>query len=180
MGQGVDTRRTMFDAAVGRHLDAAYNLARWLAGNGPDAEDVAQEALLRAYRYFDSWHGGDARAWLLTIVRNTHRTWTKEHARAPVATDFANEEGFLQQQFDQAPHPEARLLNRENRLRLSRVIAELPTELREVIVLRDLQELSFREVAAITNAPVTTVQSRLDRARALVRERWPADGERAP
>ena len=175
-----DKRRQQFDATVGQHLDVAYNLARWLAGNRPDAEDIVQEAFLRAFRYFHSWNGGDARAWLLAIVRNTHRTWTGERGRRPIPPgSVAGSEVLIgPDDPDPGPDPEARLLQMQDRVRLVRAIAELPTDLREVIVLRDLQELPFREVAAITNAPITTVQSRLNRAREALRERLMADCER--
>ena len=168
-------RRRRFEAAITPHLNGAYNLARWLCGNGWDAEDIVQEAVLRAYRYFDSWRGDDARVWLLSIVRNSYRSWLQQNwsSGAPHGSDsqFRPEPDELVEAED--PDPEGSLIREQDRARLAELVSELSPELREVTVLRDLQELSFREVAAITGAPIATVQSRLARARATLREQWP-------
>ena len=169
-------RRRQFEAAITPHLNGAYNLARWLCGNGWDAEDIVQEAVLRAYRYFDSWRGGDARVWLLSIVRNSYRSWLQQNrsSRATYGSD-----GQTRPEPDELVEvaedhdPEGSLIREQDRARLAELVSGLPPELREVTVLRDLQELSFREVAAITGAPIATVQSRLARARATLREQWP-------
>ncbi len=162
-----DQRLARFEQAVLPHLDAAYNLARWLTRNGHDADDVVQEAYLRAYRFFDNFHGGDARAWLLRIVRNTCYTWLeKNRSREPMMT------------FDETRHiaataggsPEAPLLASEDSQWLLEALAELPEEFRETIVLRALQGMSYREIAAVTAAPIGTVMSRLARARERLEE----------
>jgi RNA polymerase sigma-70 factor (ECF subfamily) len=153
---------TRFDQAILPHLDAAYNLARWLTRNEHDAEDVVQEASLRAYQFFGRFHGGDGRAWLLAIVRNTCYTWLdRNRARLPITS------------FDEEKHsgaataapPEAPLQQQEDRELLGQALAELPPEFREVIVLRELEGLSYKEIAAVTGSPIGTVMSRLARAR---------------
>jgi RNA polymerase sigma factor (sigma-70 family) len=144
------------------HLDAAYNLARWLTKNEHDAEDVVQDAYLRAIRHFGSFHGGEGRAWLLTIVRNR-------------CYDSARHRGVRERTapFDEQIHntgqvtldPETSLLQNERAALLREALAELPLELREVLVLRELEELSYREIASIARIPLGTVMSRLSRAR---------------
>ncbi len=162
-----DPRRERFDKTVLPHLDAAFNLARWLTRNDHDAEDVVQEAYLRAYRFFDSFHGGDGRAWLLRIVRNTCYSWLeKNRPREPAVA------------FDETKHsvertdtgPEAPLVAIENREMLRRALEELPSEFREAIVLRNLEGLSYREIAAVSGVPIGTVMSRLKRARERLQE----------
>ena len=156
-----------FEQAVLPHLGAAYNLARWLTRDAHDADDVVQEAYLRACQFFDGFHGGDGRAWLLKIVRNTCYTWLeKNRPREPMAT------------FDEAQHstgapaagPEAGLVAGEDRELLRRALAELSDEYREAIVLRELEGLSYKEIAAVTGAPIGTVMSRLARARERLQE----------
>ena len=159
-------RLTRFDQAVLPHLGAAYNLARWLTRNDHDADDVVQEAYLRAYQFFESFHGGDGRAWLLRIVRNTCYTWLeKNRSREPTTA------------FDETRHstavaagPDAPLVASEERTLLRQALAELPDEFREAIVLRELEGLSYREIAAVTGAPIGTVMSRLARARERLHE----------
>jgi RNA polymerase sigma-70 factor (ECF subfamily) len=156
-----DQRLARFGQAVLPHLDAAYNLARWVTRNDHDAEDVVQEAYLRALQFFDSFHGGDGRAWLLRIVRNTCFTWLEKNRPREPATAF-----------DETRHgaaagagPDAPLLASEDRDLLRQALAELPEEFREAIVLRELEGMSYREIAAVTGAPIGTVMSRLARAR---------------
>lgn len=152
----------VFEETVLPHLDAAYNLARWLTRNERDAEDVVQEAFLRALRHFRSFRGGDARPWLLAIVRNTFYTWRK-HNRLP-------EEEIV---FEDDKHPVAadssdpeKLLLRETDRRLLRsALSLLPREFLEVIVLREFEELSYKEIAEVIQVPAGTVMSRLARAR---------------
>ena len=161
-----DERLARFEECVLPHLGAAYNLARWLTRHADDADDVVQEAYLRAYQFFDGFHGGDGRAWLLRIVRNTCYTWLeKNRPREPAAT------------FDETRHstaagagPEAPLVESEDRELLRRALAELPEEYRETIVLRELEGLTYKEIAAITGAPIGTVMSRLARARQRLQE----------
>jgi RNA polymerase sigma-70 factor (ECF subfamily) len=159
------TRR--FEETVMAHLDAAYNFARRLARNEQDAEDVVQEASLRAFRFIDSFRGGNARAWLLAIVRNTYYTWLEQN-RASMANVELDEDtvaaidsdsAFLQDGVD-------RVLQQQDTQRLvNRALDQLPPEFREVIVLRELEDLSYREIAQVADIPLGTVMSRLARAR---------------
>lgn len=158
-----------FEAIVLPHLDAAYTLARYLTGNTQDAQDIVQDAALRAFKYFRGFRGtepGAGRAWLLTIVRNAVRTWHQR--RHPQSADRA---------FDEEQHsegiadddPALNLDRKETRARLGEALAQLPDEFREVIVLRDIQELSYQEISEVTGAPEGTVMSRLHRARQRLR-----------
>lgn len=156
-----------FEQAVLPHLDAAYNLARWLTRNSQDAEDVVQEAYLRALRYFPGFRGGDGRAWLLIIVRNTCFTWL--HANRPLkdATEF--DENFAPPD-SRAPNPEELALHTNTSTLVRKALEKLPRNFREVLVLRELEGLSYREIAAITGVPAGTVMSSLSRARARLRQ----------
>jgi len=152
--------RARFELLVLPHLDAAFNLARWLLRSRSDADDVAQEALMRAYRFFGSFHGGDPRAWLLQIVRNTCYTWLNKNRPAELMTEF-DETHYPQS----SGSPEAQAIAAEDHDRLSRALEELPPRFREVLVLRELEGCSYKEIAAITAAPIGTVMSALSRAR---------------
>lgn len=156
-----------FDQAVLPHLDAAYNLARWLMRNEPDARDVAQEAYLRAFRFFPGFRGGDARAWLLKIVRNTCYTWL--HVNRPMrdAAEF-NEKLFAPD--SPIPNPEDTVLQNDSDALVRKALEKLPPNFREVIVLRELEGMSYREIAEITGMPAGTVMSSLSRARRRLRE----------
>jgi RNA polymerase sigma factor (sigma-70 family) len=159
--------RARFEQLVLPHLDAAFNLSRWLMRGRADAEDVAQEAMMRALRFFRGFHGGDARAWLLQIVRNTCYTWLEKNRprEATVAFDESKHGGG-----PPGPGPESSLIESENRELLERALAELPAEYREAIVLRELEGLSYKEIAAVTGAPIGTVMSRLARGRDRLQE----------
>ena len=148
-----------FELLVVPHLAAAYNLARWLTGNDHDAEDVVQDAYLRAFRFFDSFHGADGRAWILAIVRNACYTWLQQNRRKQVAIE---EEMEIE---DSRPNPEALHLADVDQRLLRQAIEDLPEEFREAIILRELEGLSYKEIGAITGAPLGTVMSRLARAR---------------
>ena len=149
-----------FEQTVLPYLDAAYNLARWLTEDDHDAEDVVQEACLRAFRFFDGFRGGDSRAWLLTIVRHTCYTWLrKNRGHEPAAFDEELDD------FEAEASAEELLLQRADQHALHRAIEELPAEFREVIVLRELEQLSYKEIAVIAGVPLGTVMSRLARAR---------------
>ena len=162
-----------FERAVLPHLNAAYNLARWLTRNEADAEDVVQEAALRAFRYFDGFSGENPRAWLLSILRNTCFTWLGKNRPAELAPlDDALSESVVLTDEGGAQTPERFLLAADDRGRLDRLIEALPAEFREVIVLREQEEFSYREISEITGVPVGTVMSRLARARARLREAW--------
>lgn len=153
-------KRARFELMVVPHLAAAYNLARWLVRNDHDAEDVVQEAYLRAYRFFDSFHGTDGRAWILTIVRNACYTLLQQNRRVQVAIDDE-----MTELRDTRPNPEVLHLAEVDQQLLRRAIEELPHEFREAIILRELEGLSYKEIGAITGTPLGTVMSRLSRAR---------------
>jgi RNA polymerase sigma-70 factor, ECF subfamily len=172
-----DDRRRRFELLALPHLDAAYNLARWLAGNTTDAEDMVQEAYLRAYRYFDSYRGDNMRVWLLTIVRNSFMSWARENrsARLTFQGDTAEpgeaEAGEIM--WGNKPHdPEALLMKSIDSQTLNRLMEELPTEYREVLLLREVEDLSYKEIAAVADVPIGTVMSRLARARQALRRLW--------
>lgn len=153
---------TRFEERVLPHLDAAYNLARWLTRDDADAQDVVQEAMLRAFRYFNSFHGGDARVWLLAIVRNTYYS-----LRTKTPPDSMHEafDDDVHTMTDEQPTPEARALLALDVGSLQVALENLPHPLREAIVLRELEECSYKEIAAITGQKIGTVMSRLARAR---------------
>ena len=142
------------------HLDAAYNLARWLTRDAADADDVVQEAYMRAFRFYDGFQGGDSRAWLLKIVRNTCFTWLKKNRPKEIVYE-------LEEDRHEAPHanPESRLIEDSNRKALHELLEELPATFREIVVLRDLEGLSYKEISSVTDVPLGTVMSRLARAR---------------
>lgn len=142
------------------HLDAAYNLARWLTGDGADADDVVQEAYLRAFKFFDGFRGGDSRAWLLKIVRNTCYSWLQKNRAREVMTEFDEElHGAA------SDNPESILIESVDTQMLRGLLEELPVEFREIVILRELEGLSYKEIAAIADVPLGTVMSRLARAR---------------
>jgi RNA polymerase sigma-70 factor (ECF subfamily) len=160
MSAAVETMN--FEEAVMPHLDAAYNLARWLMRNEHDAQDMVQEAYLRALRFFGGFHGTDARAWLLTIVRNTCYTWLKRKQAPEFSCDF--EEAVMTKESDELDPESSHELKVQAEL-INEAIEKLPVEFREVVILRELEELSYKEIAAITGIPIGTVMSRLSRAR---------------
>jgi len=151
-----------FEEAVLPHLNAAYNLARWLTRNDTDAEDVVQEAYLRAFKFFGGFHGTDGRSWLLAIVRNTCYTWM-QHNRSPEVSLPLDDEADEIESTDL--DPEALLLQRADTLLVRRALEDLPIEFREVMVFRELEEMSYKQIAVITELPVGTVMSRLARGR---------------
>jgi RNA polymerase sigma-70 factor, ECF subfamily len=152
---------TGFNEAVLPHLDAAYNLARWLTRNDQDAEDVVQEASLRALKYWKGFSGRDCRSWLLTIVRNTFYSWLRKQSVQPEIT----EDGEIDEVDDSVPNPENMLLQNADREMLKAALEDLPVEFRETIVLREMEGLSYKEIADIAAVPIGTVMSRLARAR---------------
>ncbi len=157
-------KAVLFERMIVPHLDASYNLARWLTRNGPDAEDIVQEAYLRAYRYFDTFTGENGRAWVLAIVRNTCLTWRAGQRGEPVV-------------FDERTHgagpglvnPEQEMLRNSGIGSLRGCMESIPAEYRVVLVLRELEELAYKEIADIAAIPIGTVMSRLSRARKLLR-----------
>jgi len=151
-----------FEEMAWPHLRAAYNLARWLLRNEHDAEDVVQEAYLRAFKSFSGYRGGDSRTWLLTIVRNTCYTWLQRN-RARELTDSIDD--MHEEVTLDFTNPESRLLQDAEVLMVREALADLPLEFREVMVLRELEELSYKEIAIISDLPIGTVMSRLARGR---------------
>ena len=173
------SRTRRFEQLVLPHLDGAYNLARWLVRGPDDAEDVVQDAVLRAYRFFDSCRPETVRAWFLRIVRHACYDWLGAR-RAMATTGFADLDAddadgaaFTADVFrGPSEDPETILAKAEDKELINALIAALPAEYREVIVLRELEELSYKEIAEIANIPPGTVMSRLSRARTLLQREW--------
>jgi len=157
--------RERFEVCVLPHLDAAFNLARWLLRDRRDAEDVAQDAVLRAYRFFNTFRAGDARAWLLQIVRNCCYDWLQKNRPAELQ-DELQEEALPSKQLS----PEDLALANQNRDRLANALESLPPHFREFLVLRELEGCSYKEIAAITSRPIGSIMSGLARARQQLRE----------
>jgi len=152
------TRRARIDRALLPHLDAAHNLARWLVGSSHDAEDVVQDACVRALTFFDGFQGEDGRAWLLAIVRNSCYDWLRKRRR-----HVSLEE--IEPPADGAPGPEAEQLHKADRELVRQSIEALPPEYREVIVLREIEGLSYKQISQVIDSPIGTVMSRLARGR---------------
>jgi RNA polymerase sigma factor (sigma-70 family) len=151
-----------FETAVLPHLDAAFNLARWLTRNDADAQDVVQEAYLRAFKFFGGFHGENGRAWLLGIVRNTSYTWMQRNRSTELNVPLDDEQP--EPQGDDLS-PEELLLQKADAEMLRQAMEELPLEFREVLVLRELEEMSYKQIALVADLPLGTVMSRLARAR---------------
>ena len=166
----VDERERLkaFEQTVLPHLDAAYNLARWLAGNDHDAQDVAQEASLRAFKFFGSFRGENARAWLLTIVRNTFYNWLPKNRPPEIAGELDDAALMVE---DVSVNAEAINLRVADAETVQRAITELPVEFREIVVLREMEGFSYKEIADLSDVPIGTVMSRLARARKQLQKR---------
>jgi RNA polymerase sigma factor (sigma-70 family) len=164
--QGTGTLASFEDLLL-PHLNAAYNLARWLTRNEQNAEDLVQDAYLRAWKSFDGFNGGDGRSWLLTIVRNTCYTWMRRNRSSELMTSFDEE---MHSTPSHASNPEALLLQSVDKELLKNALQGLPLEFREVMVMREIEGLSYLEIASIAEVPVGTVMSRLARARARLQE----------
>ena len=156
-----------FEEEVLTHLDAAYNLARWLTRNEQDAQDVVQEAYLRAFRFFAGFRGGNGRSWLLRIVRNTCYNWLHVNRRLQDALEF-DENAFPP--GPRASNPEEILLQNDSRILVKKALEKLPRNLREVLVLRELEGMSYKEISEVTGTLPGTVMSRLSRARGELRQ----------
>ena len=168
----MDDKRTRFEALVLPHLDAAHRLARWLCRSPGDADDIVQEAFMRAWRAFDSLRNPDARAWLLAIVRNCHLSALADRQRRahePLTEEHEAEPALIAA----LPDPETSSIERDEQRLLARLIAALPEEQREVVLLREMEDMSYREIAAVAEVPMGTVMSRLARARAALKALWP-------
>jgi RNA polymerase sigma-70 factor (ECF subfamily) len=149
------------------HLDSAYNLAHWLVRNGDDADDVVQEAYLRAFQYSDGFRGGDARAWLFTIVRNTAYTWLRKRRAFEPVTQF--DEQVVTTGVD-TPNPEQLLLQQADGRLVEQAMSQLPVRFREILVLRELEGFSYKQIADVMGVPMGTVMSTLSRARERFRQ----------
>jgi RNA polymerase sigma-70 factor (ECF subfamily) len=159
--------RRQFEHATLPHLDAAYNLARWLTQDEHAAEDVVQEAYLRAARYFGSFRGGDGRGWLLGVVRRAAFDWLSKHRGKGILA--FNED--IHDRGDESSNPEQLALRKSEQVSVRQALEELPLPLREVIVLRELEGMSYQEIATLTELPMGTVMSRLSRGRQQLQRR---------
>jgi RNA polymerase sigma-70 factor (ECF subfamily) len=182
MGQRHYERR--FDDLMLPHLDAAYNVARWLVKNPDDAADIVQESYVRALQFFNSYRGDNARAWLLAIVRNTGLNWLaklKSQKTTPISS-FTDGERAEIDPIDENADIELELLQKEAAAVLDQLIASLPVGYREIIILREIEELSYKEIATVMKIPVGTVMSRIARARKALRKHWDSrpENRRAP
>jgi RNA polymerase sigma-70 factor (ECF subfamily) len=164
-----DQRRKLqlFEECILPHLNAAYNLARWLTRNEHDAQDVVQESYLRAFRFFDGYRGGDGKSWLMAVVRNTCATWRRHESRDLSSEPF---DEMAHSANRQTQNQEEKLVDSSRMSVLRNCIERLPVEFREVIVLRELEEMSYREISEVASLPVGTVMSRLSRARKRLEE----------
>jgi RNA polymerase sigma factor (sigma-70 family) len=169
----MDEKRRRFEAQLLPHLDAAYNFARWLSRSSVDAEDIVQDAILRAYRSFDGFRGNDAKPWLLAIVRNCFLTTAHQATRRKDVTlpdeAGADDGGAF---VDESPDPETIAIRADRSRKLERMIAAMPDEFRDVLILREMEDMSYRDIAQVTGAPIGTVMSRLARARGLLKQSW--------
>jgi RNA polymerase sigma-70 factor (ECF subfamily) len=177
----MDDKRGRFEAQVLPHVDAAYRFARWLSRSADDADDVVQEAVLRAFRGFDALRGSEIKAWLLTIVRHCYLSARKQQLRrAAVPLPEDHDDDQTPALHATTPGPEEASIRHDEARILSRLLHTLPEEHREVLVLREVEDLSYREIAAVTGVPIGTVMSRLARARAALRAQWRQQVEGAP
>lgn len=176
------TRADRFRAAALPYLDDVYTLARFLLRNSADAEDAAQECYLRAYRHFDTFRGGPIKPWLFAILRNVCRAEFARRGAVALVQSGADEGADNASESlwgAQAVSPESTGLAQLDGDKIQRVIEELPEPFREVIVLREIEDMSYRDIADVVGAPIGTVMSRLARGRALLREAWQAEGREA-
>lgn len=156
-----------FEQVMLPHLNAAYNLARWLVRNPQDAEDIVQEAYLRAFKFWDGYEGGDARAWLLKIVRNASYSFLEKNHPAALAEEFDEK---LHVTNTDEPSAEAILMQSAESKMLRDALERLPVNFREAVILRELEGLSYKEIAAVMDVPIGTVMSSLARGRAMLRK----------
>jgi RNA polymerase sigma factor (sigma-70 family) len=176
----MNDKRARFEGQVLPHLDAAYRFARWLCRPG-EADDVVQDAVLRAFRGFDALRSSDAKAWLLTIVRNCHLTSAKQQQRRglvplPEENDAADGHAMIANN----DNPESEAILSDQKKVLDRLVASLPEEHRTVLMLREIEEMDYAQIAAVTNVPIGTVMSRLARSRAALKTKWMQEVEGAP
>jgi RNA polymerase sigma-70 factor, ECF subfamily len=155
-----------FEEQISPHLKSAYNLAKWLTRSHEDAEDIVQEAFLRAFSAFESFRGENAKSWLLTIVRNTSMTWLKRNRNAGATIGF---EEALEDPIERSPDPEEGLLISCDREQVRQALEQLPSDFREAVILREMEGLSYKEISATIGVPIGTVMSRLSRGRDWLR-----------
>lgn len=160
----MEERHRHFEEVLWPHLRGAYNVARWLSGNDQDAEDIVQESFTKAFQAADGFRGGDARSWLLAIVRNTALNFIQRR-RPKLEVEWSDK---VAEPADRTPGAEVQLIEQTRRNRVRSAIEQLPNEFREALVLREIEGLSYKEIAAVLKAPLGTVMSRLSRARALL------------
>ena len=160
----MDTKVRSFELTMWPHMRAAYNLARWLVRNDQDAEDIVQDSFLKAYKAQESFRGGDSRVWMLSIVRNTALDFLRRYKSRSVVSL----EDQIHEPADHTPNPERGLLESTRRKQVREAISHLEPEFREVIVLREIEGLSYKEIASVLSIPMGTVMSRLSRARNLL------------
>jgi RNA polymerase sigma-70 factor (ECF subfamily) len=160
---GSQDKLRRFEETISPHFESAYNLSRWLTGNPEDAEDVVQEAFLRAFASFHTFYGENGKPWLLAIVRNTARTWNKRNRNLTLADNLDGRTG-------PGPDPEALLGAGQDRERVRQAVSQLAPEFREAIVLRELEGCAYKDIAGIIGVPLGTVMSRLARGRQYLRE----------
>jgi RNA polymerase sigma factor (sigma-70 family) len=158
---------TQFNQSILPHMNAAYNLARWLTRNEHDAEDMVQEAYLRAFKFFNTFHGLDGRSWLLSIVRNVCYTWLKQNRAQELTTMFDEETHSVN---GDTSNPATLVLQSDDQQIVRQAVEELPVEFREVVVLRELEGFSYNEIAEVAKIPLGTVMSRLSRARERLKQ----------
>lgn len=157
-----ESQLVRFEQVALPHLGAAYNLARWLVRSDEDAEDVVQEAFLRAFKFFDGYRGGESRTWLLTIVRNACYSWLQKNRARELTESIDETEEEIAVDFSS---PESLLMKKVEARIVREALADLPIEFREVMVMREMEELSYKEIALIADLPIGTVMSRLARGR---------------
>ncbi len=166
-------KTSRFETIVMPHLDSAFNLARWITRNQHDAEDVVQEAMLRAHRFLDSFRGTDPRPWLLAIVRNAAFTWLEKNRPAEMVEYDESTHSADEAERSHSPYseqnPEIIMLNSATTRLVNQALEQLPVAYREVVVMRELEDLSYKEIATIAGIPIGTVMSRLARGRELLR-----------
>jgi RNA polymerase sigma-70 factor (ECF subfamily) len=156
-----------FEALVLPHLNAAYNMARWMTRNTSDAEDITQEAMLRAFRFFDTFRGENGRVWLMTIVRNTCLTWIRRQLPQQNSAEYDER---LHSDLEASLTPESEYLRQATGEQVRRAIEHLPPEYREVVLMRELEQMSYKEIAVVTQSPLGTIMSRISRGRSMLRQ----------
>lgn len=180
-----ESQRRRFEDIVLPHQASAYNLARWLSRSDADAADIVQEAFLRALRFFDGYRGGDPQSWLLSIVRNTAHTWLQTQRPALPMDRHAGDEQFSCGEpwaagEQSSPDPMTAVVEQQDARRLRQAIAQLPLEQREILILRELDGLSYRQIATVVGCPIGTVMSRLYRARDGLASKFRSEGAGTP